>query len=429
MWVLLNLVLDKLAIKSEATKALKEQIKNLQGNRTEAAVMLNELEVEARLNNCTKCDSRHFRSFFLACIYYELGVIEKTQYYIKRAIRDFYFNGSTWNELLVNWVYGETFLLLNRELPARRELEHTIEMLEEMAKKYRRKNQYKKRDECNAFIIQIKRRLENNVQGDGGRTFESKSKSESPSPPPPNYLPWRRSQIIFPVQNQIRAGREGNFIFESQPDFDAILDELAFNEEIHYFYNLREEGNPVFFNPKVYRWFRIEGNSMNQVDPIPIMHEDYVLAIDLSLSSIDVQLGSIVVAELYNPLPNERAGVLKKYTANGLASRSSEEYPIIPLDEASIRGVAVAVAKPILDANKLAGSPCLNRNEYTVVEEVEYEAVDDEVDRLYKDLLAKVFHDHSTAKRLIEHERKQTPNAETKVLIQNAIDRWMRDNR
>ncbi len=155
MWVLLNLVLDKLAIKSEATKALKEQIKNLQGNRTEAAVMLNELEVEARLNNCTKCDSRHFRSFFLACIYYELGVIEKTQYYIKRAIRDFYFNGSTWNELLVNWVYGETFLLLNRELPARRELEHTIEMLEEMAKKYRRKNQYKKRDECNAFIIQI----------------------------------------------------------------------------------------------------------------------------------------------------------------------------------------------------------------------------------------------------------------------------------
>ena len=347
MWVLLNLVLDKLEIKSEATKALKKEIKNLQGNRAEANVLLNKLETEARLNNCTKCDSRHFRSFFLSCIYDELGVIVQTQSHVKRAIRDFNLSGSTWNEVLANWVYGETFLLLNRKMPARRELEHTIEMFEEMAKKYRRENQYEKGNECNEFIVQIKRRLEDNIRDDASHPFEYGF--DSPSPPfyTSRHLPWRRSQMIFPVQNQIRAGREGNFVFDGQPDFDAVLDELAFNETIHYFYNIREEGNPVILKPRAYRWFRIEGNSMNQVNPIPIMHEDYVLAIDLSASKIDVQLGSIVIAELYNPLPNERAGVLKKYTSSGLESRSSEEYPIISLEKASIRGIAIAVAKPV----------------------------------------------------------------------------------
>jgi hypothetical protein len=50
-------------------------------------------------------------------------------------------------------------------------------------------------------------------------------------------------------------------------------------------------------------------------------------------------------------------------------------------------------------------------------------------DLLYQDLLRKVRFNGSTADRLIEYERKQDPQAGRLKLIQNAIERWERDNR
>jgi hypothetical protein len=49
-------------------------------------------------------------------------------------------------------------------------------------------------------------------------------------------------------------------------------------------------------------------------------------------------------------------------------------------------------------------------------------------DLLYQDLLRKVRFNGSAADRLIEHERKQSPQASRLELIQSAIDRWERDN-
>ena len=48
---------------------------------------------------------------------------------------------------------------------------------------------------------------------------------------------------------------------------------------------------------------------------------------------------------------------------------------------------------------------------------------------LYQDLLRKVHFNGSAADRLIEFERKQDPQASRLKLIQNAIERWERDNR
>jgi hypothetical protein len=48
---------------------------------------------------------------------------------------------------------------------------------------------------------------------------------------------------------------------------------------------------------------------------------------------------------------------------------------------------------------------------------------------LRQDLLAKVGYDQETAERLIAFERGKTPGASRSMLIQNAIERWMRDNR
>jgi predicted nucleic-acid-binding Zn-ribbon protein len=50
-------------------------------------------------------------------------------------------------------------------------------------------------------------------------------------------------------------------------------------------------------------------------------------------------------------------------------------------------------------------------------------------DLLYQDLLRKVSFNGPIADRLIEYERKQQPEASRLKLIQNAIERWERDNR
>jgi len=50
-------------------------------------------------------------------------------------------------------------------------------------------------------------------------------------------------------------------------------------------------------------------------------------------------------------------------------------------------------------------------------------------DLLYQDLLRKVRFNGSIADRLIKYEREQDPQANRLKLIQNAIDRWERDNR
>jgi hypothetical protein len=50
-------------------------------------------------------------------------------------------------------------------------------------------------------------------------------------------------------------------------------------------------------------------------------------------------------------------------------------------------------------------------------------------DLLYQELLRKVRFNGSTADRLIDYERHQDPQASRLKLIQNAIERWERDNR
>jgi len=50
-------------------------------------------------------------------------------------------------------------------------------------------------------------------------------------------------------------------------------------------------------------------------------------------------------------------------------------------------------------------------------------------DLLYQELLRKVRFNGSTADRLIEYERRQDPQASRLKLLQNALERWERDNR
>ena len=48
---------------------------------------------------------------------------------------------------------------------------------------------------------------------------------------------------------------------------------------------------------------------------------------------------------------------------------------------------------------------------------------------LFDDLLRKVGGDRSVVERLIEYERKQSPGATRRTCLQNAIQRWEKENR
>ena len=417
--------LKNLEIKSDAANNMRAQVLELNGRKEEASAFITRLEVEGKLNNCTLCDGRHFCNFFLACAYNELGNHSQTQQYLLKAIKNFKQIGSTWNETMVNWIYGESLLALRRYLPAQRELEKTIELLDGIAKKHHRERRYEKRDECIEYIIKIKEKVlsiehEKLSKAVKQKPVTKKVHPSSTTSPLPHSRPaaGRRSPIVFPVYSQIRAGQEGNFIFESEASPDASFDELYFNEILHSIYNTRDEGAPIIFYPKVHRWFQIDGDSMNKADPVPIENKDFVLAID----SWEPSTGDIVIAELHSPSDAERAGVVKRFTQKGLQSLSSNDYPIIPLGRvATFRGVVIAVAKPN-SWSKREETKAERENMLDFQEDAETEA-------LFDDLLAKAFHDKETAIRLINFEKERSPDASLKTLIQNAIDRWHHDNR
>jgi hypothetical protein len=54
---------------------------------------------------------------------------------------------------------------------------------------------------------------------------------------------------------------------------------------------------------------------------------------------------------------------------------------------------------------------------------------DEVVARLRRNLRVKVFHDDAKLERLIENERRRTPGASMRILLEAAIERWERDNR
>jgi hypothetical protein len=50
----------------------------------------------------------------------------------------------------------------------------------------------------------------------------------------------------------VRAGKEGNFIFDVQPEFTAVINEVLVNEKPHQIFNIRHEGFPIRLNFQVF---------------------------------------------------------------------------------------------------------------------------------------------------------------------------------
>lgn len=82
---------------------------------------------------------------------------------------------------------------------------------------------------------------------------------------------------------------------------------------------------------------------MNISEPTAIEPGDYVL----TDTNRQANIGDIVFASLRNPpTPAGRAGVIKRLAGKELRSESTEKIEPIPIAEAKVSGVVIAIAKP-----------------------------------------------------------------------------------
>jgi hypothetical protein len=216
---------------------------------------------------------------------------------------------------------------------------------------------------------------------------------------------WSPARIIYSVRDFGHANQNPEFDMGDEQISEMSIDAISFDGISHMVYNLRRgAGNQIKLNSSGnYRWLKVAGHSMNRADPIPLEPGDYVLA-DLDQ---EPQIGNIVIANLHNPpTPAERAGVVKRYLRKGLKSESIEQIDPIPLTDADIRGVVIAVAKNSTEP----GSP-------PSPEELQ----------LYQSLLGMLAGNRSAADRLINYERDCAPEENRTMFIKEAIRRLQRE--
>jgi hypothetical protein len=152
-----------------------------------------------------------------------------------------------------------------------------------------------------------------------------------------------QAQLIYRVYDIAHASRTGQFVFDDSTINEVIIDTIVI-DNLQYSINNVRAGNQIVLSSGDYRWLKVAGNSMNRAQPVPITPDDYIL-VDLDQHP---EFGDIVVANLrHSPTPAERAGVVKRFCKEELRSESTESITPIPFTHVDIRGVVIAVAKPI----------------------------------------------------------------------------------
>ncbi len=170
--------------------------------------------------------------------------------------------------------------------------------------------------------------------------------SSRPSASKPALSPvGRGSYLSFPIYT-VRAGPHGEFAYEGAPLGEVIIETVTIGGRLYRIHSLREWPE-VVLRPAVYRWLQVQGDSMEKAHPASILQGDCVLMIDTPLGNYSPQPGDIVVAARRTSIGSEAELLIKQFTPKGLCSESNTPYQTIPLRQVIIRGLAIAVAKPV----------------------------------------------------------------------------------
>jgi hypothetical protein len=232
---------------------------------------------------------------------------------------------------------------------AKQKFEDAASLLKNLSRQYRRIGRYDKAEESLALVERIQEAAPETtaVLAQLAKPSRERPRGLAPRPvtSPPAAVP--PGELIFPIYDPVRAGKGGNFIFDSQPQGQAAISELTIDDKPFRVFSMRA-GEPVTLHPRIHRWLYVAGNSMDQATPHPLIEGDCILVVETGPTGLRPQANDIVVAALTDPSsPLDRAGVVKRYTSAGLCSESSQAYPPIPLKKVKVKGIVLAVAKPV----------------------------------------------------------------------------------
>ncbi len=293
---------------------------------------------------------RPFCSIFFSAAYFASGRHSQALKHLDDAERGFNCSGQELNLALARWMHALVDQEMGHLEPARLDFENAEAILKRLTQEDRRNGRYEAAEECGTLIERIK----GSIRTEAAPAVPTPAQSRENAPQKPKVPPAiatkplkRSDSLVFPVYDSVSAGKGGDFIFDSQPQGQVSIRELAIDEKPFRVYSLRA-GEPVILRPRVYRWMYVVGDSMNQARPHPLVEGDCLLVVETSPAGLSPQPDDIVVAALAEPTSSaDRAGVVKRYTPAGLCSESSQAYPLIPLKKARVRGIVLAVAKPV----------------------------------------------------------------------------------
>lgn len=294
-------------------------------------------------------DKKPFCSILYAAAYSIREKPAKSMEHLEDAERGFNCSGQEKHLAVARWMHGLLHMQDGHPELAKLDLEAAAAGLERLAVRHRRVGRYEKAEECLGLAEQIKEitpetsqleALKINVKPGRGKT-----KAHRPSPAPKSAP--RFGALVFPVYSPVSAGKGGDFVFDSLPQGQASISELTIDEVPYRVFSLKAD-EPVTMHARIHRWMYVQGDSMNQAAPHPLLEGDCILVVETGSSGLGPKANDIVVAALLDPASNaDRAGVVKRYTSKGLCSESSQAYPPIPLKKARVKGIVLAVAKPI----------------------------------------------------------------------------------
>ncbi|MDW8227632.1 MAG: S24 family peptidase, partial [Anaerolineales bacterium] len=193
--------------------------------------------------------------------------------------------------------------------------------------------------------LQAKRRCDVQIQ----ECNKALKRIESGLPPKSSshsHAKWPSLRLIQHVYDFGHASLVGKFVLEDKPITAVEINQVLIDGKPYELLAVQEDVHAITIPPgHQLFWLKIAGQSMNQASPTPIHEGDYVLIDHNRLPSN----GDIVFAQInHPPTPAERAGIIKRLKGSSLYSESDLSIPPIPLTRVTIKGIVIAIAKPVV---------------------------------------------------------------------------------
>jgi hypothetical protein len=397
--------LERLHTEDPSLLVMRERLLHSIGQSTtdsnKLSALLDDMLNRYRMPSCQNFHNQAFYAVLIASTYLNLEEQKEAVNWYETAECQFRNQGEVWNQGITLKILGLAYMSAAEQYLAVCTFEKAQHLLSQEIRLH--KNDYGPdyQREISDLDVCIKKARQIPTQS---KKPQQPSNRTSPKFHQANPA-WSPARIIYSVRDFGHANHDPEFDMGDDQISEMSIDAISFDGISHTVYNLRRgAGNQIKLNSSgKYRWLKVAGNSMNRAVPIPLEPGDYVLA-DLDQ---EPQIGNIIIANLHNPpTPAERAGVIKRYIRRGLKSESIEPIDPIPLTDADIRGVVIAVAK----TNIVPNHP-----------------MSPEEEQLYQSLLGMVAGDKSVAERLINYERDCSPEENRDLFLKEAIRRLIRE--